>query len=380
MVKTRQLLIWLLSLGVLVTPLATQAFVGRTGNEVIFSPADKLDGVTYALGQQITIDAPLPDDLICLGNNVFVNQPVAGDIICLAEHINIKAPVGGSVRLFGNNVQIDGPIGRNAMLSGYQLLLGEHSEIKGETLLANFILESQGSYKKAVHGLYGQAKLAGHYESPIDLRELSGGASKLVIDPAAEIGAGLTYQAERPAQIADEAHINGEVVHKVATAQEKRAARIGWWWSKLVHLFMLLIVALVFYSLWPNLGDKLIKTGTTKPVLACLYGFITLCLLPLAALIVGFTVIGLPLSLMLLIIWLFLLYVGRLVAGYWLGLKIMPRAKSHLWSFLLGTTIIVAISWLPIIGGAIMLLSTWWGVGVVEQMFLKSHTNQKIKH
>ena len=79
MVKTRQLLIWLLSLGVLVTPLATQAFVGRTGNEVIFSPADKLDGVTYALGQQITIDAPLPDDLICLGNNVFVNQPVAGD-------------------------------------------------------------------------------------------------------------------------------------------------------------------------------------------------------------------------------------------------------------------------------------------------------------
>ncbi|HNQ44948.1 MAG TPA: hypothetical protein PKI58_01220 [bacterium] len=83
---------------------------------------------------------------------------------------------------------------------------------------------------------------------------------------------------------------------------------------------------------------------------------------------------------MLLIIWLFLLYVGRLVAGYWLGLKIMPRAKSHLWSFLLGTTIIVAISWLPIIGGAIMLLSTWWGVGVVEQMFLKSHTNQKIKH
>ncbi len=380
MVKTRQLLVWLLSLGVLVTPVATQAFVGRTGNEVIFSPADKLDGVTYAFGQQITVDAPLPDDFICLGSNVFINQPVAGDIICLADNINIKAPVGGSVRLFGNNVQLDSSINRNAMLSGHQLLLGEHSEIKGETLLANLILESHGSYKKAVHGLYNQAKLAGHYESPVNLKELSGGISQLVVDPTAEIGAGLTYRAEQPAQIDDGAHINGEVVHKVATAQEKQAARVGWWWSKLLHLFMLLIVALVFYSLWPNLGDKLTKAGTTKPVIACLYGLITLCLLPLAAIIIGFTIIGLPLSLMLLAIYLFLLYVGRLIAGYWLGLKIMPRAKSHLWSFLLGTTIVVAIGWLPIIGGAIMLFITWWGVGVVEQMLLKTRANKKVKH
>ncbi|HPD07839.1 hypothetical protein KBI31_01700 [Patescibacteria group bacterium] len=380
MVKTRQLFIWLLSLGVLIIPFTTKAFVGRTGNEVTFGPADQLNGVTYALGQQITIDTPLPDDLICLGGDVFINQPVAGDVICAAENLNIKAPVGGSVRLFGSNLNIDSQIGRNAILSGSQLLLGDNSEIKGETLLANLLIESRGIYRKAVHGLYGQAKLAGHYEAPIDLKEIQRGASQLIVDPTANIGAGLSYRAEKSAQIDSGAHINGEVVHKVATAQEKRAAMVGWWWSRFLHLFMLLVTALVLYSLWPKLGERLVETGKHKAGLVCFYGFLTLFILPIIAIAAGFTIIGIPLALIALAIWCFLIYIGCLVPSYWLGLKIIPKAKNHLWPFLLGATIIVAIGWIPFIGQIITMLATWWGVGAIEQTIFKAHSTKKANH
>ena len=353
-------------------PLASQAFVARSGVDVNFKENDQLSGTTYAAGQQITVDTPLPGDLICAGRSVFINQPVQGDVICAAENIIIKANIGGSVRLIASQVNLDSPIEGNAMLFGSDLVIGERSEIKGETLVASQFLDSRGRYGQAFHGAAVQAKLYGDYAGIVNLTIADSGNSQAVlqVNQGAKLANGLTYRSKLSAQIDSAAEIKGEVIKKdlpIAGRADKKEAAVNWLWSKLLYLFMLLITGVIIISLWPQASREIVEAANQRPAKLMLMGLLVLIIAPLLLILMAITIIGIPAALILLALWLILLYVAKLVVGYWLGRRFWPRAQNNIWPFLAGTTGLFIVSCFPLLGWLVAVLATWWGAGAIWQ-------------
>jgi len=381
MFQTRYFLGFLLIVTGLWLPLASQAFVVRSGTDVNFNQSDQMNGTTYAAGQQITVDTPLPGDLICVGQDIFINQPVAGDIICAAENLMIKADIGGSVRLIGSQINLSGQVERNIMLFGSDLVIDSHTEIKGETLLAGRFLDSRGRYGQDFHGAVSQAKLYGEYAGPVNLMVGDyGDQAGLQINSGAKLEQGLVYRSNLTAQIDPAAEIKGEIVKKDLPAKyqpDKKAAVSGWLWTRLLKLFMLLATGLVIISLWPKLGDNLAKIAKQQPVKLVLKGLLVLIVMPALVFLAALTIIGLPLAAIILVIWLILLYSAKLVIGYWLGRQILPQIKNNIWPFLVGTTILMAVIYVPVIGWLVGVIVTWWGIGAIWQMIKQQFSSIK---
>jgi hypothetical protein len=371
MLETRRLAALFIGVISLILPITSQAFVARSGDDVNFKSGDQLSGVTYAAGRQITVDTPLPGDLICAGSSVFINQPVQGDVICAAENISIRAKVDGTVRLLGSRLDLDNHIGGNAMLFGSDLIIGQQSAIQGESLIAAQFLDSRGHYLQDFHGAASQAKLYGQYDGPVNLTVADGGDNQVLqINQGAKLTQGLTYRSKSAAQIDSAAEIKGEVVRKDWPEHgraDKQQAMISWLWSKLLRLFMLLATGLIIVSLWPRASQAMAEAAKQRPVLLSVHGLLVLIAMPLLAILTAITIIGLPVAIILLLLWVVLLYAAKLVVGYWLGRRLWPKAKSNLWPFLAGATMLFIATVLPFIGWLIGAMATWWGVGAIWQ-------------
>jgi hypothetical protein len=371
MLETRRLLALFIGVISLILPITSQAFTARSGDDVNFKSGDQLGGVTYAAGRQITVDTPLPGDLICAGNSVFINQPVQGDVICAAENISIRAKVDGTVRLIGSRLDLDNHIGGNAMLVGSDLIIGQQSVIQGESLIAAQFLDSRGHYLQDFHGIASQIKLYGQYDGPVNLTVANGGNSQVLqVNHGAKLAQGLTYRSKSAAQIDSAAEIKGEIVKKDWSEHGRISQQqiiIGWLWSKLLRLFMLLATGLVIISLWPRASRSMAEVANQRPVLLSAHGLLILIAMPLISVLAAMTIIGLPVAIILLLLWAILLYAARLVVGYWLGRRLWPKAQNNLWPFLVGVTILFIATVVPFIGWLISAIATWWGVGAIWQ-------------
>lgn len=371
MPETRRLAVLFVGVISLILPITSQAFVARSGDDVNFKSGDQLSGVTYAAGRQITVDTPLPGDLICAGGSVFINQPIQGDVICAAENISIRAKVDGTVRLLGSRLDLNNHIGGNAMLFGSELIIGQQSVIQGESLIAAQFLDSRGHYLQDFHGATNQAKLYGQYDGPVNLTVADSGYSQILqINQGAKLTQGLTYRSKSAAQIDSAAEIKGEIIKKDWSEHnraDKQQVIIGWLWSKLLHLFMLLTTGLIIVSLWPRASQAIAEIANQRPALLSAYGLLVLIAMPLLAILTAITIIGLPAAIILLLLWIVLLYVAKLVVGYWLGRRLWPKAKNNLWPFLAGATALFIVTALPFIGWLIGAIATWWGVGAIWQ-------------
>ena len=98
------------------------------------------------------------------------------------------------------------------------------------------------------------------------------------------------------------------------------------------------------------------------------WGIIALLLTPIIVVILLITIIGIPLSLILLALWLVALCLSKILAGILVGRSLLnnywPKKKDSLISaMIIGIVIAYLIFSLPIIGGFISLLAMLWGLG-----------------
>jgi len=143
-------------------------------------------------------------------------------------------------------------------------------------------------------------------------------------------------------------------------------------WKTILQIFMLLFVSLIVISLWPRATKDLLEKAEQQPVKIALKGLLLLIAMPIAAFILIFTVVGLPLALIIFIIWGLLLYLAKAVIGYWLGRKILPRAKNNIWPLIVGVSVLLIAIKLPLIGWLLGAAATWWGTGLIWRSFRKT--------
>ena len=92
---------------------------------------------------------------------------------------------------------------------------------------------------------------------------------------------------------------------------------------------------------------------------------------PIMAVLVAFTLVGLPLSFIAIAAWLLSLYLAKIVVSVVVGRMLLSQSGSLPWTLLAGLTIIIVAVNLPFIGGIINLALTIVGLGLLVQYLIR---------
>lgn len=347
---------------------AVKAFDTKTGDSVYVPKDEIISGNLYVAGDTITVDGDIAGDLIAIAQTININGNIEGDIIAATQNITINGRVNGNVRAIGSIITINGLIARNVSIFSKSTTLGSESKVGWDVTAASSIMESHGDIDGGLAGNFGSLLISGKIGKNINVKmsdSILDGI--LTVTPEATINNNLIYIAEKPAEIAEGAKINGEITQK-SPQVSKNISFSDWLWPAIYSIFGALAVGLVFVFLSKDLTPKIIKKIEENPLRCSIYGLTLMITLPLAAILLIFTLIGIPLSLIIFTGWFIIMYVAKIFTAILVGSLILKNINKKnnpklIWSLILGVVICWLLFAAPYVGWIISLLSVWLGLG-----------------
>jgi cytoskeletal protein CcmA (bactofilin family) len=344
----------------------------KAGDSIYVAKDEIVSGNLYAAGNTITIDGTVSGDLIAAAQTVTVNGRVEGDIIVAAQNITVNGEVGGNIRVIGTAVTLNGPVARNVNAFGSNIILGATSDIGWDAYVVGSNLESRGNIDGDLSGNVGRALINGKIGKDVNLTISDTNLNQgLTISPEAVITGNISYTSKNPAQISETAKVGGKVDQQMPKTNQINWLAI-WAWARVYSIFCALVVGLVLIFLGKNITTKILNKIEDKPYKMLVPGLILMFILPPIALVLMFTIIGIPLALIIIAWWLIMIYLARIFTAILVGQTILESLRKKnkdnvklIWSLILGVIICWLLFSIPFIGWIISLVAIWLGLGAI---------------
>ncbi|RJN32870.1 hypothetical protein [Nesterenkonia natronophila] len=307
------------------------------------SGAGEEDGPQFLSGSVIDVSEDIQGDVYVAGRSVNVSGDVSGDIIAAAQTITITGDIDGNVRLAAQDVFISGDIGRSASV-----------------FAAALNLTGEGSVGEDLVGAAGEVEIGGDIG-----RDLVASVDALTI--GGTVGRDVTYYSNREAAVAD-GSVNGSVERIAATPAPERESSPGgmflvWLFGLLYALVALSLITLLAGLLFPGRLTRVTDQLMRSPWKALLVGFIASIAVPVVLVILLITIIGAPLGLVGILIWLLLTLATFIYGSYFIGRLIFRGAQRPALKAVVGGVILITALHVPWLNIAVWLAMVLFGLG-----------------
>ncbi len=360
-------------------------------SSVTISKDEVIEDDVVITGETITVDGTINGDLKAFAANVTINGDINGNVIAAGSDVKINGLVfgdlmvaGGTVELIGEvtddlmaaggTINIDGEVRDNVMMAGGMINVSERGKIGRDLLVGGGMVNLSGTVKRNVTFGVGQMTILGEIGG-----NLNGEASKkIVIESSAEIDGNLEYKTPKEAEIKDGAMIVGEKKwEKLEDKARKNRSLItnlfGNILGKIYNVLALLIVAIVAILLFPKKSEEVANNINTKPGKSFLYGLGLLIVAPTAIIILAITILGIPLAIILGLMYGVLFYVSKIYTGLWAGKRILEyinsKSKKKYSNLILPTILGLFVLWIlfmiPFIGVLVKISAVIFGMGAI---------------
>jgi hypothetical protein len=185
----------------------------------------------------------------------------------------------------------------------------------------------------------------------------------VVVRAGAQIGGDVVTQATP--QIEKGADVAGDQ-RSIASATDwgdvGLAGRFAWW---LAYSISTLILGLILLLAAPRLDEAITWSARERTGASIGLGLALFILLPIVAVLLLATIVGIPLGLFLLLGIALLYTVGYVAGAHAIGRRVIAHPKSRFVAFLVGWVIVRLLGLIPIVGGLVWTLVTIFGLGVL---------------
>jgi cytoskeletal protein CcmA (bactofilin family) len=375
---TGVILFIILIIGLLSDPTARpQALELKTGETVTLTGSHSTGNVAAA-GTTITVNRQVINgDLYCAGQTVTVNADVNGDLLCFAQTLIVNGKVSGSVRAFTLDLTENNTVGRNMTVVTQNLTVTKNAKIAGETIVSGDTVKidgTAGSITASTQSLSVNQIVNG---------DISADTDTLSVGPKASVSGSLSYTAVTAASISESAQIAGNVTsHITGTAQAKPMTIGPAKWgitmprNNIGSLLIYLGLGLLLVLMIPKRTVRILEIMKTRFWGMVGTGLTAVILASAAAIILLFTVIGIPVSILLFILIPVCILLARLLAAVAVGNLALGYVNKQIAdNLILDAAAGVAITWavfgIPIVGPFITVISALWGLGGLIQTYRK---------
>lgn len=276
---------------VLAAPVPVLAFVIQSGETVAIT--ENLRDDLYAAGRIVTVTGVVDGDVAAAGSSVTIGGKVTGGILAAGQDVRITGMVGRTVRAAGQSVNIDGTVGIDVVIAGEEISVPQQVRIGRDLLAAGddvHVGADIGRYARVVGNTVVIAGKVG--------KGLRVDARRLTIMSTARINGDVRYSAEEPIDVRPGAQITGKI-ERVPRPPQPEYQVYGLPVEYLLRLWEglgLLLIGLVVVTVAPQGTREVALSAFRRFPLSLLTGFILLVVVPLLAVALAITVIGIPLA------------------------------------------------------------------------------------
>lgn len=341
-----------------VTP--AEAAVISTGDNMTIGPGETIDDDLYIFGDTIVISGTILGDAVVFGREVIVDGQISGSLLVFAETIRITGDVAGSIRGGANNIYFQGSTGRDLMMAANSI------SVNG-TIGQDYFTAASSS---AVTGSVGRDIRASINRLAIDA-PVGGDVYVVVGDLTFGSGAAVdglvNYTSDNEAVVDSNAVIRGSLKRlDPPTSDMSVTSQRSSVWGFVRPILSLLALALLMILAFPGLCAGTAQVIKQRPGQSAGVGAIILFAAPFAALLLLITVIGIPISVLSMLLYAVVICLSRVFAGYFLAQLVLDHVGKQLHPVLtmLGGVLVLALLFkIPYIGWILHLAAVLFGVG-----------------
>jgi cytoskeletal protein CcmA (bactofilin family) len=319
--------------------------------------------VTCARGR---IDGTVEGDLFFFGQSVEISGHIKGDAIIFAGSARINGQIDGNIRSFANNLTITGSVGKNVLTFNEVVNLDSAGKVNGSMMAFADSVGLDGHLGRDLVAFDNQTLISGTVDGEIRAK-----GHNMSIGPSAQVGGPIHYEGDNPESVASGAKLASPV--EFTKTQHKSQYTEGHYYLwRVIWTAAFVLFGLVLFLLLPRFSEETVRAGARFGAPVGL-GVLVFFAVPIAAIIACITVVGIPLGVLTLALWILGLFTAEIVVGAVIGNWILGTAADT-WGLIgrmaMGFTL-VRIVYTPMehlhIIGFLAALGIWmWGMGAIS--------------
>jgi hypothetical protein len=330
--------------------------------------------VSVQEGQTIT------EDLAAAGNDVYMDGRVAGDALLAGEQVTTSGTTEGTLYAAGSELKIEGTIGNDAYIAGQKIsidaavgdnavVFGSHVDIAGGTSVPGDLvvggiggseINTRANVGKNLRAYGGVIRIGGTINGDV----IAEASNTIILLSNADIKGNLRYNSPKDIQREPGAKVAGRIERKT-TGTVGIQALIDL--LRTVSLLGLVVMGILLIGLFPQASGLVAENVRTSFWRSALIGILLLIATPIALGLVAMTLVGLPLALSLMALYLFMAYIAQIFAAMLLGRFVTryfdPQGKRRFLAFIAGLLLLSAVFTIPSVGPFVSVLVTAAGFG-----------------
>lgn len=330
----------------------------------------------YSAGGEVRTTAPMTGDFTAAGGRVVVEHAVGGDVTVAGGSVELKAPIGDDLRAGGGDVRLDTTVGGEMFAAGANLELGPGAVVNhGARLFGSNVLV-QGRVVGPLEARGERVKIDGEVQGDAQVA-----AEHIELGPKAKIGGSLRYATAGELVKAEGATVAGALMRdeslferrersRSSASASERARRTSWGGGVFTYIAVLACTALLLL-LVPAFAGRAAQRVHDAPWASLGAGFATLVAVPVLAVLLFITLLGIPVGIAVLALYPALLLVGFIVSVLFIAHLLPPALHRPLpagfgpsmgW-FALALLLVMLIAKLPFLGALLVAFVALAGLG-----------------
>lgn len=300
------------------------------------------------------------------GQNIELNGNVKGLSALAGNNIKFNG-TSDYIAIAGNNINITSTINNDAFVAGNIITL-DNAIIKRDLIAAGSDVQISGTFERNVSIYAGKvtvknAKIKGNLKIYSDSINITKNSS---------VEGTLYYPENSKYKVSEDVTINKtEKTPAIQTEDEENyfatlSAKI---WSFLGLALIFAAMTLFFPNMFDRINEKYEKLEVSEAVEAFTKGLVVLILVPVISLLLFLTMIGIPLGIVLLIVYGLSLYLTTIFTAYLIGYKIWQKVfnkEAHILLFgLIGLFVILILQLIPGVKALVTIISILVGLGLI---------------
>ena len=355
----------LVSWGALASPSHAGAAEFRYEEEgtVRVDAGEVIEDTVFLAGKTAIVAGVVDGDVFAAAERVEVTGEVRGNLYGAGESVTVAGDVDGNAHLAGQDVELDARVGGSGFVAGQNLTLTEESQIARDGFLAGETIRSRGLVGKDVYLAAEKIELAGKVE-----RNVWGHGRQVALTSSASVDGDLrlTVYSEDAVVLDDGATIGGATEIEIEERDEHRPfVSASFYFVVIAKALAMLLLGFVLAALFPSLIPKR-PTSSGEVLREMGIGFAALVATPVVVLLVAVTVIGIPVSIVLGVLYLVLLFLSSVVVAYFAGERLPMFGQSGVGTALrtgLALLAVLLLAEVPFVGGGLCFLVLIFGLG-----------------
>jgi cytoskeletal protein CcmA (bactofilin family) len=352
------------SLGLLAAvPSTAAATEFRKGDSVEVRKDETIQGDFYGTGNHIRIEGTVNGDVFAFGQQVDVPGHVTGDIICFCQSSRISGQIDGNIRAFTNNITISGTVDKSVTAFDETFTLDSSGKIGHSLTDFSKSLALDGNLGGDLLGFCAFGNVSGTIGGDLRVK-----GDSLTVASGAVIEGKASFEGNKPPDVSSGARLASPMQFKQNEHKSHFDRGSSYYVWRGIWTATYILFGLVLFGLLPVFSRETAELGEHYGASFGL-GVLVLFGVPIAALIICFTVIGLFVGISTLLLWIVVFLAAQVVVGTIIGQWIMGRT-TEFWPLVarmaVGLILMRIVTSIPFIGGWAKFVVALWGMGAIS--------------